>query len=305
MQGKEKTVEGRERIIERKVQVIGSSFLITLPKSWTKTLGVKKGSTLKMLVTESGTLTLVPDFIPEARHHEVTFQYDENFNRRFFKEYFAGNERITLLLEKRVAQAERKNLQEFLRRFMNLQVIEETGKKIVVKCFRIDQLSMQECLNRMHFLSLNMLEESGDTEMQDLRDTMTRFYYLLVMQVRRFLSEGTYTDANQIPLIKAMDIRMVAEKVQRIGEAAEKLRSYHLSKGALNFKERLLAYYRSSFQYFMNDDFEKANPLWVVGNALQRDGELLLSRLRNDQRDAMLELLKILRAAKEVSMLVR
>ena len=98
---------------------------------------------------------------------------------------------------------------------MNVQVIEESSSKIVVKCFRIDDLSMQECLKRIYFLTMNMIDESllSKNNLDEMEESLTRFYYMLVMQIRIFLNEGKFTNENQISLIEAMDYRMVGEKI--------------------------------------------------------------------------------------------
>ena len=153
---------------------------------------------------------------------EITLPFDKYFARRFFKEYFHGNEKITFLLDKSVTEQDRKKLSLLLTKFMNVQVIEETSSKVVVKCFKIDELSIEECMKRMYHLSMNMLEEfleSDDkSKLAELDDSITRFYYMQVMQIRRYLTEGKFTEQNQITLTRAMDFRMVAEKVERIAD---------------------------------------------------------------------------------------
>ena len=286
-------------ITERSVQEIGKSLLITLPKDWTKALKVKKGAKLKLLVSERGVLSIVPELVQSPEMKEITIPYDEHFNRRFFKEYFEGYERIVVLF---AAIKDRAPLYSFFKRFMNIQIIEENERRMVVKCFRIEELSMEECLHRMHYLSLSMLERNADqTRMKEARDTMTRFYYMLVMQVRRFLSEGKFTDTNQIPLIKAMDIRMVAEKIQRIAEAAETLQD--------GVPDDVAQYYRHSFSCFVNNDFAKALPLWSQGNAIQRKLDRRAQEFLRSKNvtgyAAIGDLQHITRYAKEISMLVR
>jgi phosphate uptake regulator len=278
------------KVTERNVQEIGKSFLVTLPKSWAKTLKIKKGSKLKMLVSESGSLSIAPEFVQKEKPKEVIISYDEHFNRRFFREYFGGNEKIIIKFIKKITENQRKKLYAFLKRFMNTQIIEETESKVIIKCFTINELSMDECLKRMYFLSLNLIDEiigkNDGFKVKEIRDTMTRFYYMLIMQVRRFLSEGKFVSDKQIPIIRAMDLRMVAEKIQRLAEIIE-----HLDR-----KENIgliKDYYSKSFSYFINNDFEKALPLWQKAKSLQE----------KTKKDA--NLMQLLRYSKEISMLVR
>lgn len=252
------------KVIERSVQEIGKSLLVTLPKQWATQVGVKKGTILKLLLSDQGALNIMPEHVAAEQFREVTYEYDEHSKRRFFREYFEGNEKITILLKK-ITEAERKELYIFLKRFMNLQIIEETDEKIVVKIFKIDELTMRECMDRMHYLSLNLLQNDEDgATTRELRDTMTRFYYMLVMQVRRFLSEGKFASAKHVTLIKSMDFRMVAEKMQRIAQIAIKHQ---------NIEPAAIDYYKRAFQYFRNNEFEKALPLWDEGNKLLKTHE--------------------------------
>ena len=301
------------KIIERNVQEIGASLLITLPKGWTQALKVKKGSKLKIIVTENGALSIAPEFVHEPKKTEVTIQYDENFRRKFFKEYFSQNEKISIKSKEKFTQKEKKDIYGFLTRFMNVQVIEETTESLAVKSFRIQELSMEECLKRMHLLSLNMLDEVLQTDKrthtEEIRTTMTRFYYMLIMQIRRFLTEGTFTSENQsISLIKAMDVRMVAEKVQRIGEILATFEKPKEKEVVVLMRE-IGPYYEKACTYFLTDDVERALPLWNEGNKLQQQCTKL-KKSAKQKKDSLLYdqsagISQIIRLAKEISMLVR
>lgn len=280
------------KIVERNLQQIGQSLLVSLPKEWTRTFKLKKHDSIRMIVSEQGNLIIAPEFVKQEENKEATIIFDGNFRRRFFREYFHGNEKIIIEFREKISERERKDVYEFLQKFMNLQIIEETKEKVVVKCFRIEELSMEECLKRMHFLSLNMIDEviegKSKTKMQEMRDTMTRFYYMLVMQIRIFLDEGKFTRENQISLLKAVDMRMVAEKIQRIGEIVE-----NMNEKNINLLKEIESYYDKSFNYFMKSDFEKSLLLWSEGNSLGKKCG------KNH------ELGQIARFGKEISMLVR
>src|SRR3989338_3974712 len=245
------------KIVERNAQEIGKSLLVTLPKQWTRGLNIQKGTPLKMMVSEQGALLIAPEFVEKKEKKEVIIQDDEHFQRRFFREYFNGNEKISILFKNQLRDKERKRIYDFLQRFMNVQVVEESALKIVVKCFMINELSIEECLKRMHFLVLNMFEEKARTD--EMRDTATRFYYMLVMQVRRFLSEGKFTKENEIPLIKALDFRMSAEKIQRIASIVSSL---EFSTSSSSLQEEVKDYYARTFNCFISDNYEKSLLLW-------------------------------------------
>lgn len=298
------------RIVERKVQEIGKSLLITLPKDWVKALGVRKGSLLKLLVSEHGSISIAPEFAEAEQSREAIIPFDSYLKRRFIREYFYGNEKITIKLDKGVTERERKEAYDFLKCLMNAQIIEETESKIVVKCFKIEELSMEECLRRMYFLSLNLFDELSDKndklKVVEIRDSITKFYYMLVMQVRRFLSEGKFTKENQIPLIRAMDIRMVAEKIQRV---AELISAEEPGAEIINILKDTRDYYSKAVLCFFGSDFEKALLLWSEGNALHKKyGKLLEASKKKKNIESyqkLVNMLQALRHSKEISMLIR
>ncbi len=245
---------------ERSLQEIGKSLLVSLPKSWARTLHLKKGSIVKIHVSEQGTLSIAPEFIEKERPTESSIPFDDHFPRRFLREYFYGRETITLFSVKTISLEQKQLLYLFLKKFMNVQIIEELSTKIVVKCFKIDELSIEECLKRMHFLSLNMIDnvlEDNHASLVDLEETATKFYYLLVMQVRRFLDEGKFTKENQIPLIRVLDARMVAERVKRIINLCVLISPLE-QKELLALLKEIRHVYQEAFQFFMANAFEKA-----------------------------------------------
>lgn len=290
------------KIIERNLQEIGKSLFVSLPKEWTKLLNLHKGSEIKIMFSDQGTLSIAPEFTKQEKKKESEIIFDAQFKRRFFREYFEGNDKITILIKNKINEKERKELYLFFKMFMNIQIIEEETSKIVLKSFKIEDLSIEECFRRMYFLSINILDEidkNNKTAIKEMRDTMTRFYYMLVIQVRRFLEEGKYTKENQISLIRALDFRMAAEKVQRIAEIAESIEK--INEKEINLLGIVKDYYSKSAMCFINSNFEKALSLWSEEKTIS----LKVNKEKNKEKNNLQEIIKISRYAKEITMLVR
>lgn len=282
-------------ITERHLQEIGSSLLVTLPKDWTRSLKLRKGSTVKIMVSEQGILSIAPEFTRPTDKLETMIAYDAHVKRRFIREYFRGNEKITILTKEGLSEGQSGTLHSFLKRFMNVQTIEESEKRVVVKCFKIEELSIEECLRRMYFLTVNLFDEiatSPDAKtISEIRDAITRFYYMLVMQVRRFLAEGKFTQENQIPLIRAMDLRMVAEKVRRIGNAliqiAESQKSKDPAGSAVVLVSHLKGPYTVAFESFVSGDFERSLDIWKGNQAAAKRFESAIAGMKKAMKNAM------------------
>jgi len=297
------------KIIERNLQELGKSLFVSLPKDWTKTYKLKKGSKIKIMSSEKGLLTIAPEFTKQEKIKESIIDFDEHFKRRFFREYFNGNEKITVIINKKISGNQRKEIYDFLKRFITIQIIEESNTKIILKSFKIEELSIEECIKRLYFISLGMIEElisSNDrTMLQEMRDNMTRFYYLLVMQIRRFLDEGKFTKENQIPLVRAMDFRMVAEKIQRVGEIVDNLKTIK-NKKSLDFLKKVHEHYSKSVLSFINNNYKKAPLLWEQGKKLKKEYDNLLSKKQNSQTLQQLKDIHIiLRFTNEITGLIR
>lgn len=283
--------------IERNLQEIGRSLFVSLPKSWTNLFQLKKGSKVKMTIKENGNLIISNEYEKKARSKELEIDYDKYFKRMFFREYFKGYERITINITRQITTEERKNIYEFLKRFMSVQIIEENEKKIVIKSFRIEELTIDECIKRLYFLSLGMLEEitenNDKTMIKEMRDNMTRFYYLLVMQIRRYLEEGKFASENQISLIRAMDYRMVSEKMQRIGEIASNIDK--TNKNEKNLLKNIKGLYSKTSLAFIHEKFDKVSDI--------QDNLEKISR--SIPKNTNQEILSILRKTKEISSMIR
>jgi phosphate uptake regulator len=243
--------------IVRNLQEISGSLLVSLPRQWTRQFSLKKGSKINIGVIENGSLMISPDINRGAKDLTAVIALDEHYARRFFREYFGGMERVIF---KDINEKHRKGLREFLNRFMNVQVIEESKNSIVIKCFKIEELSIEECLRRMFFLSISMMDEVSEKNdrkaLDDMELSLTRFYYLLVMQIRRFISEGRFAQENQIPLIRALDCRMAAEKIEKIADIlkSDALRSCKPGAKMKNIKD----YYQKAFDAFISSNYQKA-----------------------------------------------
>lgn len=300
------------KIIERNLQEIGKSLLVTLPKEWTDSLKLKKGNKIKIMISEQGLLTIAPEFMIKKEKREALIDYDENIKRHFFGNYLQDNEKITIRFAKPISENERKELYRFLDQFINVQIIEESQDKTIIKCFKIDELSIEDCLKRMYLLSLNMMDElltSNDRiKILEIENNITKFYYMLVMQIRRYLSEGKFAEKNQIPLIRGMDYRMVAEKIERLADIIKNLDAINDEKLKETLKE-IKQYYSKSVNAFVSENYDNAVSLF--GEAKKKKINLKVFKEKALRKKDINEYIiinnleKILDYAKEISMLVR
>ncbi len=300
------------KVFERKLQGIAGSLLVSLPKTWTDQFSLKKGTAVKLAITQQGMLMVSPQTPHEQEKKEVVLTYDTNFVRRFFREYFTGNEKIIVKFEKKIEGEEKKEIYAFLKKFMNVQIIEESEKRIVLRSFRIEELSIEECLSRMFYLSLNMIDEwknTNDTvKMNEIGLTIKRFYYMLVMQIRRFIGEGKFAEQNQISLVRAMDCRMVGTNIDRIAEIMLKTDPIQ-NKEVAKLLEEFTDFYKHAFAYFISDKYEKAIEISGEDIRLEKKYAPIIERLKKTRDVAghweANQILLMIKQAKQISMMIR
>lgn len=247
--------------MERRLQSIGKSLLISLPKPWIKQHRLSKGDTLHFYTDANGALNISPTARREKKETDITIPLDKDFRRQFYRAYFAGYIHINLT----GGGEYREKLHDFLELFMNVQVLEENVKKIKLLCYDISELSIEECLDKMYHVAATMIQEtSGHANMEK---TLTKFYYLLILQVRRFIDSGKYAQHNQITLLRALDCRMVAEKIENIADIAKT----HKLPGS--DRKVLYPYLMKAFDAFKQQNFKKAAGLWEEERRLKLKSE--------------------------------
>jgi len=296
------------KITERNLQEIGKSLLVSLPKEWTRLMKLKKGSQIKIRMSEDNTLIISPEFTKKQEKKEGFFDYDSNFFRNFVREYFLGSQKISISINQ-ISEAELSNLHNTLKKFMNVQIIEEDDKKIVVKCFNIEELSIEDCLRRMYFISHDITNEimgkNNKTTIKELESSLTKFYFMLVMQIRRFLEEGKFAQDNQISLLRALDFRMVGEKIKRIADISKDISSR--DKEVLYIFKEISQLYEKAFNSFIANDYKKSLEI-------STEKELaLLSRLENQSKkkkdvvllENVINLERFLSYSREIAQLTR
>ena len=160
-------------------------------------------------------------------------------------------------------------------------------------------------------MSLNSIDEILDNQigvkLEEIEVNLKKFYYMLVMQIRIFLSEGRYTEENQISLVRAMDIRMAAERIRRICETSKTLAGD--DKTIKNILETFKILYKRTFESFIKSDFESATALYNEYNPMLDYCDKIMKeqKLEKDVKKykSIIDLKHLLCLGKEMSMLIR
>ncbi|MFC1697284.1 AbrB/MazE/SpoVT family DNA-binding domain-containing protein [Nanoarchaeota archaeon] len=297
--------------VERKLQQISGSLLVSLPKEWTKQYKLKRGSKLQLEMEYDGSLKIAPKLEEKQKIRKIVINFDQYFARRFFKYYVAGYDYISIKF-KNIPKAQKDSLYRFLKKFMNVQIIEESKEKIVIQNFKLEGATITTCFNRMNFLVSNMFDEllttNNTNQINELDNSISLFYYMLIMQAREYLEYGKYTKA-ELSIISTMDYRMGAEKVERIGDVIKNLSKNKLNKEVIEFAKLIVKEYKKAVNSFINKEFEKAVELWEDMKTIKQHYQKTKNKLikSNDIKsiEQLNDLMQIMEYAKDIANLVK
>lgn len=148
----------------RKVQVTGgSSFVITLPKEWAKSINLKKNDPLELIPRPDGTLIITPPSKYEVTTNKKVFDLEENEDptflyRKIVGAYIAGFSTLEVRSKGRMPSNIRDIVSSLTQMAIGLEILEESDNHIVLKDL-MDPAEMRfdKTVDRMRVLVKNML----------------------------------------------------------------------------------------------------------------------------------------------------
>jgi phosphate uptake regulator len=233
----------------RKLQLAGkSTFLVSLPKRWVTSAGLKAGDTLFVDTETDGSVSirLRSGTRPTVRRKSFVERGEEtreHLLRKLIGAYISGFGLIEVRFSPARGPFVRKVAREFCRLVIGPEVIEETQGTILIQDLSDPtELSSEKCLRRMHLTVRAMLEDAVDaiktgneTTVHDVgqrSQDVSRLYWMVAKQYH--LAHGGATDGNGTMWIHGH--RLIAKLLERIGEHAQRI----ATNGALLAEDRTL-----------------------------------------------------------------
>jgi phosphate uptake regulator len=219
----------------RKVQVTGgSTYTVSLPKSWATDNGVEAGSVVEFY-PESDSLLLTPK--NERGQLEgsidITKLQDEELRRAVFTMYVSGFDIITLEAT-RITTEQRRTISAATQSLVGLEVLEETGNKVVIQdLLDSSELSIHNAVTRMRLIALSMLDdaitaiaENDDDIARDVieRDEdVDRLWFVVSRIFRATLRTAKATEELGMSREVCFDYHSSARQLERIADHAAKI----------------------------------------------------------------------------------
>ncbi|RLF11911.1 MAG: phosphate uptake regulator PhoU [Thermoprotei archaeon] len=226
----------------RRIQLTGgATYVVSLPKDWARSVGLKPGHQVTLIPQSDSSLLIVPR--GEAKIEpgieafmEVSSSMDpEVAVRNFISYYLTGHEMIRIRFHQGTSK-HRAVLKEVARRkLMGVEVIEESADELLTQCLiGYSELPVKKAVNRMSIIAASMHKDAisayancdqglaGEVISRD--DEVDRFYFFIVRQLKMAVQNRALSE--EIGLGNPRDClgyRLVAKSIERVADHAARI----------------------------------------------------------------------------------
>jgi len=282
-------VSGARWRILRSVMRSGSSLVISLPRAWARSVGLRSGDQVEVRIA-GNSLIISPTVSEES--HEMRLEYEGDIGALINKvvaAYLLGYDSINVIIPRELRDDLEKELLSVKDRLMGLEMIEEEETSITLKMM-INPLELRpsEILRRMWKISDDMLDKSLKSLLNhDLRhskllemreEDMDRLYFYMVRILRKSALNPALRAALKLSSLELLDYRLAAYFLENIADKAYELVKFvdtdqgKLQKDMRRISEILLESHHYSMEAFLNG---RLDALLTIKKNLERLTKLL------------------------------
>ena len=220
----------------RRLQRIGSSILVSLPKEWVDANKLDKSSQVEL---ETGHDSISISANTETRPtKELVISYplpkEENVVADIMGAYLLGYDVIQINSNSIIPGEDREKIRNSMRRLVGMEIIEEDASHINMQ-FLLDAttLNPEKILKRMSSIALGMFDEvslglisddKSNLQTMSKRDVeVNRQYFLLVRLIRSTLVDKRLANAFNLENIDVLDYRVAANLLENAGDSIVEL----------------------------------------------------------------------------------
>ena len=272
----------------RRVQITGgSSFMVTLPKDWANSIGLKKNDSVSLQPQPDGSLIIFPQGTRKvAERSAKSIDVDKIANREYLYRllvgsYIAGHREIELKSSGQLSSLVAGVAASFTQTAIGLEIMDESESRILIKDL-VDQSEMQpsKSLDRMRVLIKNLLSDVLDDAVAGKKNLyeglherdreIDRLDWLISRQVNIFQKEFTLARKVGTDLTSVTRTSIASRAMERIGDhilqVAKNIGVLLSEPGTSSFIEEAVSIGRDANECvstavinYLNKDVQKAN----------------------------------------------
>jgi phosphate uptake regulator len=217
----------------RRLQKIGSSFLISLPSEWIKNNNLKKGSIVPVDINRDNSISIFPSDDMADETKEVTIPYSaagmDTLVNQVYGAYLLGYDIIRIKANSAISFEDADRVKKAMRKLVGLEIVDEDGFHISAQ-FLLDAntLDAEKILRRMSaivagmyrdlFDSIRLKENSIRRVISGRDDEVDRQYFLLVRLIRSAMMDQRLAGKLNLSNIDILDYRIAANLLESAGD---------------------------------------------------------------------------------------
>ena len=223
----------------RRLQRIGSSILVSLPKEWIVANNLDKSSEVEI---ETGQDSISISANKEVRPtKKLVISYplpkEENIVADLTGAYLLGFDIIEINSKSVIPSKDREEIRNSMRRLVGMEIIEEDASHINMQ-FLLDAttLNPEKILKRMSSIAIGMYDDVSNGLISDDKSNLqslskrdvevNRQYFLLVRLIRSTLVDKKLANAFNLENIDVLDYRVAANILENAGDSIVELSNF-------------------------------------------------------------------------------
>ncbi len=230
----------------RRLQKIGSSILVSLPKEWVDANKLNKSDEVELDTTDNSVSITASK--SERPSKEVVISYplpqDENIVANIIGAYLLGYDIIRIKAKTTIPVEDREKIRNSMRRLVGMEIVEEDSSNVNVQ-FLLDAatLNPEKILKRISSISLGMFSDVSQALISDDKshlqtfsnrdDEVDRQYFLLVRLIRSTISDKRLASVFHLENIDVLDYRIAANIMETTNDTIVEIAN-SISKSALS-----------------------------------------------------------------------
>ena len=220
----------------RRIQRIGSSLLISLPKEWAEENMLDKGSIIILEVNKDNIIIHTPREARKGSSIVINYpsEHGDSIANEITGAYLLGYDLIIVKGKNAISFNDRNVIKDSIERLVGLEIVDEDAYNIKAQ-FLLDANSLDpiKILQRMNSIISGMYKDTIrsliDKDESMLRiiskrdNEVNRQYFLLVRFIRSALIDQTLADRLNLSSIDILDYRIAANLFEEIGDSIVEL----------------------------------------------------------------------------------
>lgn len=312
----------------RKVQITGgSTYIVSLPKSWVKERGIKPGDPLWVSNLQDGALLLSQKLkgekVIKKKVLEVEDEGEIHLIRKLIGLYLAGYNTIEIR-SKRIDPKTRRAVRDFTKMVVGPEIIDEDNKCVVLQdLINPGEFSQKKGIRRMYMLvksmhkdaisSLQKREKNLAKDVIQRDGDVDRLHWMIAKQYNLILNDAEIAKTIGVSSEKSMNLMLISRIIERIGDHATKIAEGVLLLDGIKIEDKIikeianesdisLEILEKSMNAFFSENLNEANEAIDMSAKLSKVSDVLMKRIREQESDVVVSLASIIESVRRTGL---